>query len=150
MAEKMSTGLCNMLMGGVTGHGDLKTIIDSNWKIMIYGGTVPATADAALGGATLLCTVANAGAAVTLDTAASGGVIAKNPGETWSGVNAATGTATFYRAQKTADDGLLSTVEPRIQGTIGLGGADMNLGTTALVNAATFTLNYFTQALVPS
>jgi len=150
MAEKMSTGLCNMLMGGVTGHGDLKTIVDSNFKLMIYAGTVPATADAALGGATLLCTVSNGGSAVTMDTAAAAGVLAKNTGETWSGTNAATGTATFYRFQKTADDGLSSAVEPRIQGTIGTGGADMNVGSTSLVSAATFTVNYFTQALVPS
>jgi len=150
MSAKMSTGLCNMLLGGVTGHGDLKTIIDSNWKLMIYGGTVPATADAALGGATLLCTVANGGSAITMDTAASGGVLSKNTGETWSGVNAATGTATFFRFQKTADDGLASTVEPRIQGTVGVGGADLNLASVAFTSGATSTVNVFTVGEIPS
>jgi hypothetical protein len=151
MAEKMSTGLCNMLLGGVSGAGSLKTIVDGLFKLKIYSGTPPATADAALSGNTLLCTVANAGAAVNMDTAAAGGVIAKKTSETWSGTNATpAGVATFYRFETTGDAGALSTVLPRIQGTIGVGGADMNVGTTTLADGATFTVNYFTQALVPS
>ena len=150
MAEKMSTGLCNMLLGGVAGAGSLKTIVDGLFKLMIYDGVPPTTADAALSGNNLLCTVANAGAAVNMDTAAAGGIIAKKPSETWSGVNALSGTATFYRFQTTADSGASSAVLPRIQGTIGTSGADMNVGTVALVATNPFTVNYFTQSLVPS
>jgi hypothetical protein len=151
--ERMSTGLCNMLLGGVAGAGSLKTIIDGNFKLYIYGGTVPASADAVATVATgnpILCIVANAGAPVTMDVAAVNGVIAKKPSETWSGTNADTGNATFYRFQTTADTGAVSGTLPRIQGTIGVGGADMNVGTIALVSGNTFTVNYFTQALVPS
>ena len=148
--QKMSTGLCQMLLGGVSGAGSLKTIIDGLFKLMIYDGTPPATADAALSGNTLLCTVANAGAAVNMDTVPVAGVLPKKPSETWSGTNAASGNASFYRFQTTADAGALSLVLPRIQGTIGVGGADMNLGTIALVSGATFTVNYFVQAFVPS
>lgn len=151
--EKMSTGLCNMLLGGVAGAGTLKAIVDGNFKLFIFGGPVPAKCDDALtipGTHQLLCTVANAGAPVNMDAAAALGVLPKANAEVWSGVNAAGGTATFYRFQKAGDANGLSTVEPRIQGTIGLGGADMNLGNVVLVAAATFTVNYFTQALVPS
>jgi len=150
MAEKMSTGMCNMLLGGVSGAGSLKTIVDGLFKLFIYDGVPPATADAALAGNNLLCTVANAGAAVNMDTAAAVGVLAKKPSETWSGAVGLSGTATFYRFQTTADPGTASSTLPRIQGTIGVGGADMNVGTTALVAPNPFTVNYFTQALVPS
>ena len=144
MAEKMSTGLCNQLLD----TNPLKTIF-STMRIRIYSGTAPATADAALSGNTLLVEVEESGGALTWAASASGGVLSKSA-NTWSGTNAATGTATFYRVVNDADDGTASTTAPRIQGTIGTGGADMNLGTTSLVASATFTLNYFTQAFVPS
>ena len=120
--------------------------------IKIYAGTVPATADASIGSATLLCTVSNAsgGTGLLWEAASVGGVLAKKVSETWSGTNVAGGTATFFRLVAAGDTAGASTTEARIQGTIAAGGADMNLGTTLLVNAATFTVNYFTQALVPS
>ncbi len=147
--EKMSTGLCNQLLD----TGDLRTIMAGGF-INIYGGTVPATADASLGAATLLCTITESDDGVTglnLDPAgAASGVIPKDPAEVWAGTNVATGTGTFYRFTAPADDGTLSTTQPRIQGTIGSGGADMNVGSTTFTSAALFTLNYFTQAFVPS
>lgn len=147
MSEKMSTGLCNKLLD----TSALRTIFNLGC-IKIYAGTVPSAADDSVGGATLLCTVTNnsTGTQVTFEAAAVGGVIAKKTSEVWSGVNAAGGTATFYRLVAAGDTAALSTTEARIQGTIGTGGADMNLGTTLLVNGATFTVNYFTQALIPS
>lgn len=147
MAEKMSTGLCTKLLD----TDPLGTLFNLGF-IKIYAGTVPATADADIGSATLLCTVSNnsTGTGITFEAAASAGVLAKKSTETWSGVNAATGTATFYRLVPATNTTTASTTEARIQGTVGTGGADMNLGTTALVSAATFTLNYFTQAFVPS
>lgn len=146
MAERMSTGLCNKLLD----TNPLKTIFNLGF-IKIYDGTPPASADAAATG-TLLCTVSNnsTGTGITFETAASGGVIAKKSSETWSGVNAASGTASYYRLVAAGDTGALSTTEARVQGTIGTGGTDMVLGSTALTSGATFTLNYFTQALVPS
>lgn len=145
--EKMSTGLCNQLLD----TAPLRDIFELGF-IKVYAGTVPATADASIGSATLLCTVSvnSTGTGLSFDAAASGGVIAKDPGDVWSGTNAATGAATFYRVVAVGDTGALSTTQPRIQGTCGTGGADMNMGTTTLTSAATFTLNYFTQALVPS
>ena len=153
--SKYSTGLCNMLMGGVAGEGSFKQIVDGNFKLMIYSGTPPAAADDALGSLgtnNLLVTVDNAGSEVTLDSAAAAGTIAKNPGETWSGTitGAGTQTATFWRFQTTADDGLLDTTEPRVQGLISTGGTEAVVGSTSLTNGATFTVNYFTESLLPT
>lgn len=147
MAEKMSTGLCSQLLD----TNPLKTLFNLGF-IKIYAGTVPATADADIGSATLLCTVSNnsTGTGITFASAASAGVIAKNASETWSGTNVVTGTATFYRLVPATNTTTLSTTEARVQGTIGTGGTDMVVGSTSLTNGATFTINYFTQAFVPS
>lgn len=157
MAEKLSTSMCQLLLGGtVAAGGSLRSIVNGNFKLYIYGGTVPATADLVPGG-TLLATLANAGAAVNMAADPVGGVLAKLSSETWSGTvsNGGAINATFYRfclpadiAANVADAG--AGAQPRIQGTIGVGGADMNVGTVALADASTFTCNYFTQAIVPS
>lgn len=135
---KSSTGLKNILLAS----GNLKDTFDAGSGIRIYGGTVPADADAAIGSATLLCTIKNGSSGLTFDAAPSGGVLEKNPTETWSGINAAGGTPTFYRHVLTADAGGASTSAPRYQGTVGVVGADMNLTSATLVNGATQTLDY--------
>lgn len=147
MAQKMSTGLCNQLLD----TGCLKDIFDLGF-IKLYSGSVPATADASIGGATLQVTISNngTGTGLTFDTSAADGTIGKNPAETWSGTVGAGGNLSFYRVVAPGDTGGASTTEPRIQGTIGTGGADMNLGTVTVVAAAPFALNYFTQSIVPS
>lgn len=154
MAEQMSKSLCNALMD----TDCLKTIIDGNWKLYIFGYTgavvaPPTTASAATTGSVVLCTVANAGAEVNMDTAAVDGVLGKDTGETWSGTNAFTGTATFYRFQDSGDDNGVDNgdgTRPRIQGTIGTGGTDLVVGSVSLTAAAPFAINYWTQAIVPS
>lgn len=146
MAQKMSTALCNQLLL----NNPFKTIFNLGF-LKFYSGTAPATADAALTG-TLICTVSNnsTGTGLTFDTTATGGVIAKNPAETWSGVNAASGTITHWRLVAAGDTGALSTTEARVQGTVGTGGTDIVVGNAALTSGATFTMNYFTEAFVPS
>lgn len=145
--EKMSTGLCNYLLD----TGSLKTCFDGAAKLFIYGGAIPATADAALGAAVLLVTVANAGAEVNFDTTAAGGFLAKKPSETWTANGAANGTATFYRYQFTGDTGALSTTNKRIQGTIGTTTLfDMVVASAAVSIGVPFPINYFTQSIVPS
>lgn len=124
MAIKNSTGLRNAMLA----TGSAKAALDGG-RINIYAGAAPATADDAVGGATLLCaiTLNSTGTGILFDTAAVNGVLAKNPSETWSGSIVATGTATWYRHVAAADDGTLSTTAPRIQGTIALIGADLNI-----------------------
>jgi hypothetical protein len=134
---KFSTGLRNKMLD----TGSAKSILALG-PIKIYAGTVPADADAAIGSATLLTTLTVSSGATGLSLAASaaGGVIGK-AAETWSGVNAATGTATFYRHVAVGDDGTASTTQDRIQGTCGLAGADMNLTSTGFTSGATHTHN---------
>lgn len=141
---KQSTGLRNYVLD----TGSLKAALAAGF-IKIYGGTVPATADDALGSATLLNTVSvnSTGTGINFDTSASGGVIAKAPGEVWSGVNSASGTATFFRHVTAADTGASSSTERRIQGTIATAGADLNLSSTALTSGATQTVDYYSGAL---
>jgi len=145
MAQRQSTGLCNYVLD----TGSLKAAFP-DMRIRVYSGVVPASADAAIGSATLLNEVKYSGGDLSFDAAAAGGVLLKNAGETWVGTNTTGGTASFYRVVNAADDGTLSTVFKRLQGTIGVGGADMNVGLTALTSGSTFTLNYFSQSMIPS
>lgn len=140
---KASTGLRN----GMLDTNDLKTILALG-QIEIYRGTVPADADAAIVPGDLLVTITEISGATGLSFAASAvdGVISKDA-TVWSGVVAITDTATFYRHVGAADTGVLSTTEPRIQGTIGLAGADLNLTDLALIAAATQTIDFYVVAL---
>lgn len=145
MSYKASTGLRNKLLD----TGSLKASLALGF-IKIYSGSEPATADAAIaGGNTLLCTisVASGGTGLTFATSAAGGVLAKNASEVWSGVNAATGTATFYRHVAVADDTLSSTTQARLQGSIATAGAEMNFSSTSLTSGATQTIDYYVVAL---
>lgn len=141
MTLKVSTGLRN----GLLATGSVKSQLDGGF-IKIYAGAVPADADAALGAATLLCTISlnSTGTGINFDTAAAGGTLAKAPAQVWSGVNVAAGTATFYRHVASTDTGGASTTEPRIQGAVAVAGAEMNLSSVALTNGATQTLDYYT------
>lgn len=143
MTIKTSTGLRNGALSG----GSVKTQLDGG-LIKIYAGSPPATADAAVGAATLLCTISlnSAGTGINFDTAAASGVLAKAPAEVWSGVNAVTGTAAWYRHVAAADDGLESTTQVRIQGLVGVSGSDLNLSSTTLTISATQTIDYYSVA----
>lgn len=143
MSLKLSTGLRNKLLD----TGSLKSIFAAGF-IKIYSGSAPADADAAVTG-TLLCTISisGGGTGINFDTAAVGGVLSKLGSETWSGTNAATGTATHYRHVAAGDDGTLSTTQARIQGTVGVVGADMNLSSVSLVSGNPQTIDYYAMTL---
>lgn len=138
MAIKMSTGLRNQMLSG----DSLKAIFDAGSEIRIYAGTPPSSADDTAAAATLLVTIKNGASGITFDTAAVGGILAKNPAETWQGTCGAGGNASFYRHVLTADDDTTSASAPRYQGTVGLVGADMNLTSINLVASAVQGLDY--------
>lgn len=144
MSVKTSTGLRN----GMLVTGSFRSLMNGCF-LRIYAGPVPASADDAIGSATLLCTVSNNSSAtgLTFDSTAVGGVLSKTPAEVWSGNNVAGGTATFYRLETPADDQDASSTLPRVQGTVGLLGADLNLSSVALTNGAPQAVDYFTMAL---
>lgn len=144
MSIKTSTGLRNKLLD----TGSLDTVLALGF-IKIYAGAVPASADAALGAATLLSTISlnSTATGLSFEAAAVNGTLSKLSAEVWSGTNVAGGTATFYRHIAPGDDGTLSTTQARIQGTIGTSGADMNLSSTTLSNGATQTIDYYSVTL---
>jgi hypothetical protein len=141
---KFSNGLRNAMLDSVS----LRTKL-SGAKMKIYSGPVPATADDSIGGASLLCTISNDATAtgLTFAASASDGTITKTVAEIWRGVNAASGTASFYRIEEAADTGALSTTLARIQGTIAVAGADLNLSSVTLTAAASQTIDNYVVAL---
>jgi hypothetical protein len=124
MSLQASTGLRNAMLSGV----GLKDALDGG-KILVYAGTKPASADAAIGAAVLLVTITigGVGTGINFDTAAAGGAINKAPLETWKGTNVADGAAVFYRHVAAGDDGTLSASAMRLQGNVGSSGSDLNL-----------------------
>ena len=144
MTIRSSTGLRNAMLA----TGSFKEVMDAGSEIRVYAGTVPADADAAIGGATLLLTIRKDGTdPITMDAAASAGVLVKNPAETWEGNCVATGTPTFYRHVLTGDTGAASTTAPRQQGSCGPAGSDMFLTNSGLTNGAPQGLDYYEVAL---
>lgn len=137
-----STGLRNKLLD----TGSLKATLALG-NIKIYGGAIPANADAAVSG-TLLCTITvnSSGTGISMIASAVNGVLSK-AAEVWSGVNAASAAATYFRHVAVGDDGTLSTTQARIQGTVGTAGADLNISSTSLTSGATQTIDFYNVAL---
>lgn len=141
MTAKTSTGLRNKILD----TGSLKSRLALGF-LKLYSGAEPADADAAITG-TLLSTISvgGTGTGLSLAAAAVGGVIAKSA-EVWSGPIVATGVAGYWRLAAAGDTGAASITEERIQGSVGLAGADVNLSSVSLTTNAALsaqTINYF-------
>jgi hypothetical protein len=139
---KASTGLRNKLLD----TGSVKSILALGF-IKIYTGAAPDSADDAATG-TLLCTISvnSTGTGLTFAASAAAGVLSKNGSEVWSGVNAAGGTAGYFRHVAVGDDGTSSTTQARLQGDVALSGGELNLSNILLVNGATQTVDYYNVA----
>jgi len=70
------------------------------------------------------------------------GMLKKDPSETWSGVCVASGIAGYFRIQMASDNGLQSSIMPRLQGTIGTSNADMLVTSTNFNEGATQTIDF--------
>lgn len=144
MTLKFSTGYRNASAAAALGTVPGSSIM-TGAVLMAYAGTEPASADAALGGATLLATYSKGGDGTPLAWAApAAGSTSKPSGDTWSATAVATGTPTFFRYQLPADDGTASTTAVRIQGKVGLvsdPSADLALSSLAIVNGAPLTID---------
>lgn len=125
---KISTGLRNHILTG----GDMEAALNGG-VIRMYGSPtstaaakalIPATADSAIGSATLLCIISDngAGTGINMDITPSSGVLAKAAGETWLGTMVASGYFSFARFSALTDAEALSTTEIRMQMTVGTGG----------------------------
>lgn len=133
MTMKISTAVAK----GLLDTGSLKALM-AGMTLKIYAGIEPATADAGLGGATLLCHVSadGAGAGMEFEAAAVANVIQKASSQTWSGTNVADGLAVFCRLALASDTGTASTTEKRIQGDVGIAGRFCNIRNLNLVTGA--------------
>lgn len=139
MTTKISTGLLAALLT----TGGIKETLDGS-EFRLYTGIEPESADDSIGGATLLTTIKNGASGITLDAVTTPGLLRKPAAETWQGTNVATGTATWYRLVKSADTGAASTSAVRLQGSVGVIGADLNLADVALVSGAPQQVNNYT------
>lgn len=145
MALRLSTKLRDNL-AGTTGFASTF----ANGVIEIYSGAQPATADAAVTGTLLGTVTLNSGAftpGVSTNgltfAAASGGAVSKSG--VWSFNGIAAGTAGWFRLKGNATDaGGVSTTLPRLDGSIAVSGADMNLSNIVIAVSAPNTIDTFT------
>lgn len=135
---EFSEGLRNGLMVS----GSMKSLLDDGF-LRIYSGAVPNSPNDSLASAVLLCELSNGGDGVTFESTASNGTLVKSTSEVWNGNNVASGTASFFRFVKAGDSGAASTTAVRVQGTVGVAGADMNLTNPTLTEDAPNTLHHF-------
>lgn len=144
MTVKLSTGFRQ----GIAITDSLKALLD-NGLIRIYSGTVPASADAALGAAVLMNEISagGGGTPVTWEATAPGGVLSKAVAENWTGNIIAGGTPTFFRYVLSGDAGDASTSAVRIQGTAGALGSDMYISELPMVEAAPQSFSLFQIAI---
>lgn len=126
MAVLLSTGYCSAIFGPVS--------FDQIFKfgcIEIYSGAQPATADAAPTG-TLLGRITRNGTAWTagleaggLEFVRSGRYVLKPSDHTWTLTGIASGVAGWCRLRTNNNDlGGADLISPRIDGAVGLDGAD--------------------------
>lgn len=145
MTVRLSTQLRNNL-AGTTGFG----ATFANGVIEIYSGAQPANADAAVTGTLLGLVTLNSGAftpGVSTNgltfAAASGGAVSKSG--VWSFNGIAAGTAGWFRLKGNATDaGGVSTTLPRLDGSIAVSGADLNLSNIVIAVSAPNTIDTFT------
>lgn len=144
MTVRLSTGLRTALAGS---GGFASTF--ANGVIEIYTGTQPVTPDAAVTG-TLLGTVTLASGAFTPGTSTNGltfgapaaGAVSKSG--TWSFNGIAVGVAGWFRLKGNAvDTGALSTSLPRLDGSVAVSGADLNLSNISIAIGAPNTIDTF-------
>ena len=152
---RMSTSLKNALLDG----DSLKATMDGGYiHIYAFDGvtTVPGPDDEVDTDADymLLATIYSDGGTATAGlnfaASASGGIIQKASGETWDNsdagnINAGTETAAFFVHTDSTESSGLNLVDPtpgandkpRIVGTVGTVGADLNLSSVSLSNGDT-------------
>lgn len=133
----MSIRFSTALRAAMLATAPLATALN-NGEIRVYSGPAPDSVDSMLNPSNVLLVTfkTDVGGQLTFETSAPGGTIVKKMSEIWQGTVVASGTAAFYRHVLPSDTGVASTTAVRIQGNIGIAGADMNFSNTALVLGA--------------
>ena len=138
---RFSTGLRNHLLAS----GSLRAALNSG-VINVYSGSAPVSADDAIPGAsTLLVTISDngAGGGLTFEAAAAAGLLQKSASQVWKGTVANSGQATWFRFVTGSDTGSDSSSELRVQGTVGVGGTDMQITNPNLTASAEQKVDFF-------
>ena len=112
-------------------------------KVRIYSGTVPADADAALSGNTLLAELAMSDPAFGAAADSSPGATATASAISNDASADATGTATFFRILD-SDNNVVA------QGAVGTSGAELNLNTVSIVAAVIVSITSMTAFMAES
>lgn len=142
-------GLAGTVIGYARG-GSLKDTLKDG-VLELYSGSQPASPDDAVVGTKLIrITVAQgAWAAGAFDNGLEfeddplDGEMEKNA-EVWSGLGLATGIASWFRFKANPADGDgVSTVLPRIDGSVGISGADINMPNTTITVGNAYTVDSF-------
>jgi len=98
----------------------------------IYTLPRPATADAAATGNRLVTITLSGGGAGLVFTPSNNGVVEKPANAIWKGLNALTGTAAWFRFYEAEDNPATnSTVMARFDGSVGVSGTNMVVGSTS-------------------
>ncbi len=143
MTLSVSRGLRN----GMLVSDSFKALMEANdnCKLRIYSGTAPSTArEAVPAGAVMLVEIKeDDGTGLNFEATATEGVLGKDPNQVWQGTVAADGEATWYRLVADGDSGDASDTAPRLQGSVGKSGADLNLSEVQLTSGAVQTIDYF-------
>lgn len=131
MAIQLSSGLRDHILVS----GSFKSGLDGG-VLKIYSGAMPANADADSSALIVLCTISldDTGSGMTFASTVTAGILTKNPAEVWRGLIQATGTATFFRWMAIGDTGAASTTNKRVQGVVGVAGADLNFSSVNFVS----------------
>jgi hypothetical protein len=120
--------------------------------LIIYSGSQPASANDASTGVRL-ATISNASGLVglTFDAIVTVGTLPKLAAELWSGIAGATGTAGWFRFEEldtdkattetSADAG--GAADKRLDGSIAVSGADLNMSNVSVSTGATQTVTDF-------
>jgi hypothetical protein len=144
MAVRLSTGIRNKLLDGYTGTGGLKSILVGGF-LDIYTGSQPVSADYVETGSKLVRISSTSGTAASdglrFGTAATGTLPLTVP--VWSGKVILAGVAGWARFYGTGGTSGTSATENRIDMSVGVSGADLNLSHTSLTLDSTLTINTF-------
>lgn len=119
------------------------TALDTS-EIRLYSGAVPASSDDSTGSSTRLCRVRLNGTDALVWEMNPQKALSKPAAATWVGNNLATGTATYFRIVDQADGDNASSGAIRIQGSVGIVDADLNLDSTALMAGIDTPIKSFT------
>lgn len=124
----MSTGMTVAQLEGIIDAFDAA----GGAQLRIFAGTMPSSANAGVGSATLLATVKKDGTD-ELELEVDGVLLTKPAADVWSATYVAAGTPSFFRLVGADDTNAASTTLPRLQGTVGRIDSDLNLSTSAAV-----------------